>query len=145
MSFQFVIQREGQKLVPASVLDLEMLDRMPVALPVMGKFWQPRSLPHQRWYRGLLALVCQATDRWSSPQNLHLWLKIRAGMIEQVIEESGHTYHVLESTAFDAMDEIRFKAYTEQALNILFDSGALHQSTKKHVLAEISKMTGVAL
>lgn len=99
-----------------------------------------RSVQLNRWYRGLVGIVADALD--VSPGVLHAELKFEAGLIENVFSSPKFGVCVsLESTAFAAMDETRFVAYTKMAVEIIFKK-YLPGVKRKQVFDEVEKMVG---
>lgn len=132
--------REGTRLVPASPFDLEQLERLRHGKGMLVKATYPRSLQHQRWYRALVAVVADGIGM--QPNGLHHELKFRAELVEHIYPLKGGGVAVeLKSTAFGAMDEPDFKAYTELALEIIFRD-FLPGVSRNSVIAQVNDMVG---
>jgi hypothetical protein len=115
--------RVGNKLVPATQLDLDRLDSVRSKRPMQTTLIFTRSSPLNRWYRGLCSIVAEGLDM--HPEQLHQELKFRAGLIEQIImvksPKIGNGVAVrLRSTAFAAMEDGEFREYVNLATEIIF-------------------------
>lgn len=100
----------------------------------------PRSLQHQRWYRGLVAVVADGIG-WQ-PNGLHKELKFRAQLVESIFMLQGGGVAVeLKSTAFNELDEPDFRAYTDLAIEIIFRD-FLAGVERNSVIAKVNDMVG---
>ena len=80
---------------------------------------QQRSQPRHRLYRVVLRQVVKNTDLFVDEDSLHESLLIGCGVVKPVMAPSGDIYMVPSSTAFNAMKEETFKAYFDQAMNVI--------------------------
>jgi len=127
-------------LVPATPFDLEQLEKLRQGKGMRISATYPRSLPHQRWYRGLVACVADGIG-WQS-NALHKELKFRAQLVENIFMLKGGDVAVeLRSTAFGEMDEPDFRAYTDLALEIIFRD-FLPGVERNSVIAQVHDMVG---
>ncbi|MGX9944973.1 hypothetical protein ACTG4Q_21145 [Bradyrhizobium denitrificans] len=117
---QWILVRkvEGQ-LVPHAPYDEAMFERIPENVPVRVQFAQPRSGPRHRLYRVILRIVVANTDKFSTEDALHKTLLVGCGVVEPVISPDAEIIMCPSSTAFDAMPEDEFKAYFDQAMEII--------------------------
>lgn len=108
-------------LVPATDMDRDRLARLPKHSPMEVQVRFSRTSKLNRWYRGLVARVAEAIG--VHPDALHADLKVKAGLIEQVMlsgQIRGAVILRLESTAFPAMDETKFDEYVTFAVETMF-------------------------
>lgn len=100
----------------------------------------PRSLQHQRWYRALVAVVAEGIGM--QPGGLHKELKFRAELVEHIFMLKGGGVGIeLKSTAFGAMDEPDFMAYTNLAIEIIFRD-FLPGVRRNSIIAQVNDMVG---
>ncbi len=127
--------------MPATPYDLAQLERLRQGgKGMLIKATYPRSLQHQRWYRGLVAVVAEGIG-WQ-PNGLHKELKFRAELVEHIFMlKAGGVGVELRSTAFGEMDEPDFKAYTDVALEIIFRD-FLPGVQRNSVVARVNDMVG---
>lgn len=138
---ELVAIRDGPKLVPATPYDLEQLEKLRQGGKGMRiSATYPRSLQHQRWYRGLVAVVARGID-WQ-PNALHKELKFRAQLVEKIFMLKGGDVAVeLRSTAFGEMDEPDFRAYTDLAIEVIFRD-FLAGAERNPVFDQVCEMVG---
>jgi hypothetical protein len=139
MATSLVVSVKEHRLIPASHLDWEMLDGVREGVDMSCKLTLPRSLPQQRWYRGLVTKV--ATGCGLPHSVLHENLRIKAGLWH--INISGEVpVTILHSTAFDVMDGIEFTSYIEFALMTIM-SDYLPGIKRSELIREIDAMTNI--
>lgn len=108
-------------LVPATDLDAERVSALPRGWPFMVKTLLTRTSKLNRWYRGIVGKVAEGIE--VHPQALHVDLKLKAGLVEQVIMSQamrGVLTVKLRSTAFPEMADDEFAAYCDFAVPCLF-------------------------
>jgi hypothetical protein len=127
--------------VPATPFDLEQLERLRQGgNGMLIKATYPRSLQHQRWYRGLCAVVADGIG-WQ-PNALHKEIKFRAQLVNHIFMLKGGGVAVeLKSTAFGELDEPDFRAYTDLAIEIIFRD-FLPGVERNSVIAQVHDMVG---
>ena len=146
MATELVALRRGDKIIPASQTDLDELLTVPAGVSFACKLWVPRSLPMQRWYRSALACVSANTEdpRWNDPTRLHVWLKIRCGLADEMGVIDGRFYCAVRSTSFSDMDQAEFKKYVDKAIQVII-AEVWPGLRLSDFLNEIDKLSGVAL
>src|SRR5262245_27287776 len=110
--------RRGSSLHPLGAEDLEAIEEFPQRKPLRGKITQPRSVPHNGFFR---AFVQEAFNAWpighrakpASWEQLRAWLLVEAGHCRRhevhVGEASLHTIKtVVEALRKFHNDEDRF-------------------------------------
>jgi hypothetical protein len=135
---QFLTVRDGSKLVPASAVDLEELEKVRRGQPVLTTVTFRRSLKHHRWLRKFVAVVADGLD--IAPGLLWANLKYKGGFIALVLPGGGV---VLESAAHDAMDEIRFNEMRISFVEQIFRDW-LPGVKRKDVYQQVTELTGEA-
>jgi len=128
------------RLLPATALDLEQLEKLKPDRPAFAKVVFKRSLPHLRWYRGLCSAVADGLG--ISPDLLHAELKFKAGMVRRILSSQAYGVAVeLESVAFATMDESKFAEFTRLAIEIIFRD-YLPGVRRRDVFARVEEMVG---
>lgn len=136
--------KEGEpRLIVDTAFDLAQLDKIRAGKPALASVTFKRSLPHLRWYRGLLAVVAEA--RGMHPDELHADLKFKAGFVKRILlSATGRPFVELHSVAFkgeDAIDEIKFTEFRIIAVNIIFRD-YLDPSDKPEVWRRVEDIVG---
>jgi len=117
---QWILARKVEGvLTPHAPYDVAMFERIPENVPVRIQFAQPRSGPRHRLYRVILRIVVANTYKFSTEDALHKTLLVGCGVVEPVITPEAEIIMCPSSTAFDAMPEDEFKAYFDEAMQII--------------------------
>lgn len=119
-------------LVPATDLDSERVQRLPKAWPLDLRVHFSRTSKLNRWYRGLVARVAEGMG--IAPEALHVDLKTKAGLIEQVIllsSKPGAIAIKLRSTAFPEMEDLEFSEYCDLAVRFICSDYLGHLKAKQ--------------
>lgn len=136
----FIGRREGTHIVPASVLDLEELEKVRRDHPVHVSISFNRSLRHNNWFHKLLDVVADGLGM--HPATLKAELKFKAGLIDQIFMSPKFGIAVqLESVAFSAMDEIKFTDRRRIMVEVLFRD-YLPGIKRKDVYRKVEELTG---
>ena len=108
-------------LVPATDLDAARVASLPRDWPFQVQTLLTRTSKLNRWYRGIVGKVAEGIG--SHPQALHCDLKLKAGLIEQVIVSQamrGVISIKLRSTAFPEMGDDEFASFVDFGIPCLF-------------------------
>lgn len=128
------------RIIAANPADLEVLERLRPGKPFAVKAVFKRSVPHHRFYWGLVGIVADALGM--SAYTLHAQLKYEAELVERILSCQAFGVAVqLKSTAFDKMDETTFTAYRARAVDIIFER-YLPGVTRKDVFQRVEDMCG---
>lgn len=122
MARQILMTRKGFALVPWDAVAQDDLEELPLGKPVMVSAQVKRSLPHNRLYWACIRSICQTGGFTDGEGILHDVTKMGAGCFK-VIQLSGLTYRVPDSTAFDKMDQADFNEYFRRALSFWESEG----------------------
>lgn len=79
---------------------------------------RPRSGPHHRWFMALLKTVSDAMGGEWTPENLRLWLKLKAGFVE-VYEIDGKTIIKPRSMSFASMKQDEFSEVSQRMIDLI--------------------------
>ena len=143
MSTELVVQRTLAGLVPVSEVDAEAIQGIPLDKDIACKLWLPRTLPMQRFYRGLLSHVAKAVG--ITHDQLHVRLKMRYGLYDRV-EFDGRAIIILRTTAFtgpSALDDVEFRKYLSFAIDVILVE-ILPGVPRGELVRVIEGMTGVS-
>lgn len=108
-------------LLPATDLDADRVRSLPRDFPMQASVIFTRTSKLNRWYRGIVGHVAAGID--AHPQALHNDLKLKAGLVEQVMFSQVAKQVVvvkLRSTAFPEMGDDEFSHYCDFAIPTIF-------------------------
>lgn len=109
-------------LLPATDLDADRVRSLPRDnYPMQAQVIFTRTSKLNRWYRGIVGKVAEGIG--AHPQALHNDLKLRAGLIQQVMFSQVAKNVVvvrLRSTAFPEMGDDEFSNYCDFAVPTMF-------------------------
>lgn len=108
-------------LLPATDLDAARLAALPRGWPFLVQTLFSRTSKLNRWYRGIVGHAAEGLGL--HPQALHNDLKLKAGLIDQVMLSGalpGALIIRLRSTAFPEMGDDEFAHYCDFAVPCLF-------------------------
>ncbi len=115
-----LVTKSPRGLSPATAYDAEMLYLAAMGTEFEIKPTTRRSHRHLRTYWLALKRVVDATGMWPTPEHLHDDLKMVCGFRRQVVNmETGEIGVVVDSIAFDKMNQDEFKAYMDLAMEKL--------------------------
>jgi hypothetical protein len=114
MARDIIMRREANHLVPFDSLAEQDILALP-AKPILVKVSQPRSLPHNRLYWSCIRSICQSGGFEDGEDILHDVTKMGAGCFK-VVQLSGLTLRVPDSTAFGKMGQAEFNAFFKRAV-----------------------------
>lgn len=136
----FIGVREGHRIVAATALDLEELEKLRSGQPLRVTAVFDRSGPHNRWFHKLLGVVADGLGM--HPAALKADLKWKAGLVSRVLTSKDFGVAVeLKSTAFAAMDESEFTDFRRIAVEVLFRD-YLPGVQRRDVYAQVEGLTG---
>ena len=80
---------------------------------------KPRNPRHHRLYWKLASVVCENTDKFEDPEQLHFMLKVAIGHVRQYIDRRGKVYYEPKPTNFASMDQVAFSDYYDRCLKVI--------------------------
>ncbi len=81
---------------------------------------KPRNIAMHRRYWALVTLCYQNSEQFSSTEQLHEYLKIRAGHCSQIVSKTtGEIFLVPKSIAFSEMDEVEFLEFWKRITDVI--------------------------
>lgn len=110
---------------------------------VGGEIARSRSVVQNSLYWTVLtAVVNHAPGQWRTPEALHEALKVATGHIQTVRLINGRLVLLPESTAFDAMTQDQFNAYTTAAFRLIEDEILGGEMSIDEMLANVDRAEG---
>ena len=118
-----VMARDERRLalVPATELDAARIAALPRGWPFQVQTRLTRTSKLNRFWRGIVGHAAAGLD--VHPQALHNDIKLKAGLVEQVMlspATSGVVVIKLRSTAFPEMGDDEFSAFVDFGIHCLF-------------------------
>jgi hypothetical protein len=84
----------------------EAMKKFEIGLTYKAKITRPRSLKALARYWVLVQMILDNTDQFKSKEQLHSYLKIRAGHCTPIVAKStGEVFLIADSIDFDTLDE----------------------------------------
>jgi hypothetical protein len=124
--------------------DKEALKKFELGKQYKAKITRPRSLKALARYWVLVQMILDNTDQFRSKEQLHSYLKIRAGHCTPIVAKStGEVFLIADSIDFDTLDESEWHEVWKRIVDvvcadILPGIGALELEF------EIQKLLGIA-
>lgn len=118
------------------------LRRIKIGKIVRADVVVPRNLRHHRKFFALLNVVWAATDQWESVEDLLIELKVRLGVVRDVVlRDTGEVFKVVGSISFGNMDQAEFDAFFEKSLRLLAQmAGGIESETlRREVLNNLAE------
>ena len=111
-----IVKLSGGRLSPVSAWDAELLADAPNGAEFDLVRRSPRSKSHNGMYWAQLGLIVKATDAWPTSEKMHEWVKAELRYTSPVLGPKGQIVAmIVDSTAFDKMDQAAFNAFYERA------------------------------
>jgi hypothetical protein len=141
---RLLLKRTLNGFVPADEASAEAARRFEIGQTYKGDVVKPRNLKTHRRYWALVDLIYQNSDQFKSKDQVHQYLKIRAGHSTTIISKStGELFHVADSISFDTLDDIQFYEVYKRMLDVVVQD-ILPGVQVDAVQYEIEKLCGVA-
>jgi hypothetical protein len=105
---------------------------------------KPRELVSLRRYWGLVTLILDNSPQFTSKEQIHNYLKIRAGHCTPIVSKStGEIFLVPNSIDFDSLDETQFQAVWNKVVDVVCEE-ILPGVSQDEINLEIQKCCGIA-
>jgi len=112
-----IVRKTARGLSPVAAFFAEQIMADPIGTEYDLVPRTKRSNPQNALYWVTLARVVRATGRWPTPAHLHHDLKLVCGYVYKTVTwETGEVVDVVDSTAFDAMNDAEYRAYFDLAM-----------------------------
>lgn len=141
MATELIVRRELTRLVPVTAYDSEMLSAIPIGRDLTAKLSAKRSQKQNSFYWCVLSKVVESHPFYMSSKAVHLAIKTRLGLVEEIHFHDGRMVTVATSTAFDNMDGTEFRGVFDNAIEIILTE-ILPGITRQELLGEAEAMFG---
>jgi len=139
---EIALTRTLSGLAPADDHAREVLRRWQLGETVKADVRKPRAHRSLRRYWALVNLVYQNSEQFKSPEQVHQYLKIRAGHCTPIVSKAtGEVFLVPDSISYDRLDEIEFRAVWERVVQVVADE--ILGTGVPEIEAEIARLCGL--
>lgn len=114
-----LMQRKGGALWAAEPKAGGVLSKIPQGSTVTVRVIRSRSARQNAMYWRVLERVVEATERWRTPEELHVVIKIALGLVDIVHLIDGRRVLVPQSTSFEAMTQDEAQTFYDSAYDLL--------------------------
>ena len=130
MATEILIRVDGQRIVPATAVDQEILDGIGSGKEFIARLTSVnrRSSRQDRFYRGLLSKVVQ---------------NVALGYFDEIQVHDGKIIPRVKSVAHAKMDSHEFKTYLDAAIDLIC-SEIIPGMERNDLLTEIENMLGLS-
>lgn len=105
---------------------------------------KPRVYKSLKRYRALVKLVFQNCEKFKSEDQVHQYLKIRAGHCTQIVsEKTGEIFAVADSVDYDTLDEPEFQELWRRVVDVVCEE-IIPGITEPELELELHKCMGLA-
>lgn len=105
---------------------------------------KPRELVALRRYWGLVTLILDNSEQFTSKDQIHSYLKLRAGHCTTIVSKTtGEVFLVPNSIDFDSLDELQFQEVWSKVVDVVVQE-ILPGVTKADLNYEIQKCCRIA-
>ena len=115
----WLVKEPGGKLTASSEADHEHINAYKVGDVLKAKVSKPRNGKHHRLGMMLLQAVFDNQDKYTAFKPFLNEVKILTGLVTTHISSDGQVYYIVGSIAFDNMDELEFRTWKNDALNVV--------------------------
>lgn len=115
----WLVKAPDGRLTASSESDEEKLRSYKAGAIIKAKVSKPRNGKHHRLGMMLLQSVFDNQDKYQTFEAFLNEVKILTGHMETHVSIDGQVYFITKSIAFENMDEIEFKKWKNDALNVV--------------------------
>ena len=141
MSEVIIMRRNGDRLVPVTERDREILLEIPENADLTVKTSRTRSPRQHRLYFALLHLVVDNHPYYDRPDQLLEWLKVRLGYVEETTWHDGQVWFKTKSISFYAMGQDEFRKFFSLSVRVITEEVLIGMGIDD-LLREVSAMIG---
>jgi hypothetical protein len=139
-----LMKRTLSGLTPDDDAATDLLRRLPVGDVVKVEVQRPRSHKALRKWWALCNLVHQNCDQFKSPEQVHDWLKIKAGHCSHIVSKAtGEVFLIADSIAFSRLTEDEFANVWQRAIKAICED-VLPGLSDHEIEYEIASIIGLA-
>jgi len=138
------LQKTLHSLIPADDDAREALKRWKLGDTLACDVVKPREHKSLRRYWAMVNLVLQNTDQFKSKEQLHAYLKIRAGHCTPIASNTtGEVFYVPDSIDYATLDENQFMQVWVKIVNVICEE-ILPGLDSEAMELEIQRVCGLA-
>jgi hypothetical protein len=115
---RLLLVRSGNIFKPAFKSDASEMAKLKEDEPVLFTAKRHRNLMHHRKFFAVLKMVCDNCERWESPEQLLIALKVKLGYVNMITGLDGESIVAPGSIRFEVMDQDSFSRLYDAALPI---------------------------
>lgn len=138
---EMVMRRSGDRLLPVTERDREMLLEIPDGMDLFVKASRPRSPRQHRLFMALLQLVVDNHPHYTRPEQLLEWLKVRLGYVDETVWHDGRVWFKTQSISFASMGQDKFKQFFTLSVDAITKE-VIPELDMDALLAEVSAIMG---
>lgn len=136
-----VFRRRGKTLIPVDDQGLELLQSIRDGRDVMVSVKVARNPKHHRLLFAMLNLIVERTGKFSATDEALTALKVACGLVDPYIDsESGKTFFVPRSIAFESMPQDDFRAFFDRSVFVALQRWFPPGTSEQDLRAEIDSM-----
>ena len=106
-------------LRPLDEVGEDFLAAIPNDAIVGAKISRPRNSAHHRWFFKLLSVVQENQDHYKTTEELLFALKIRLGLVDEIVLKGGEVHLKPKSISFAAMDQLEFQLFADAVVKFI--------------------------
>lgn len=136
-----VFKRRGNSLVAVDAEGLELLAPIRDGREVMVSVKVARNPKHHRLLMAMLGLIVKRAGAFDNHDNALVALKVACGLVDPYIDaQSGKTYFVPRSIAFESMSQDKFIDFFDRAVFVITTRWFPPGTKEEDVRAELERM-----
>lgn len=120
MAELYLLKGKDGALHPSGEEDENYLKRFKIGDVFKAEVKMKRNGKHHRLGMAMLQEVFRNQDRYDSFDSFMIEVKILTGYVDAHISCDGQIYYSVKSISFEAMDELEFGRWKNEALNAVF-------------------------
>ena len=138
---EMVMRRSGDRLLPVTERDREILLEIPDGIDLFVKTSRPRSPRQHRLFMALLQLVVDNHPHYTRPEQLLEWLKVRLGYVDETVWHDGKVWFKTQSISFASMGQDKFRQFFSLSVDAITKE-VIPDLDMDALLAEVSAIMG---
>lgn len=138
---EMVMRRSGDRLLPVTERDREILLEIPDGIDLFVKTSRPRSPRQHRLFMALLQLVVDNHPHYTRPEQLLEWLKVRLGYVDETVWHDGKVWFKTQSISFASMGQDKFRQFFTLSVDAITQE-VIPELDMDALLDEVSEMMG---
>jgi hypothetical protein len=137
MARQLIMRRDGNRLAPAEPWSEEQLMLLSPNKDVLVQVKQARSLPQMKFMWAMLKKIADNHPTLSTAEQIMFEIKRHGRLFKPVVSADGRLFYVMESIAFEAMDQAQFQEFFDKVLRPIVREHILPGVSNERLIAEV--------